>query len=216
MTSKRGARVLHTRAPETSAAANAEPSCGTTAPASRGGRAARGEPEAPLLLLRCVQCQGLFHLCRSCYRGQNTCQGSCRQQRRVQRQRKARRTHRHSEEGRLDHRDQERGRRARQRQQRRAAAARVGDLGRPLGACFGSVADQPPQPGARTEPVGTGPRRTADAPDAPPVPSAPSCPPGSPRLGVLPRCSRCGRSSRYVVHLPGGRLRRPEPRGGSP
>ena len=203
-----------TRAPETSATAHAEPSCGSAAQASRGCNQAT-EQEAPLLLLRCVQCQSLFYLCRSCYRGQNTCQPSCRQQRRVQTQRDARRTHRRTEEGRLDHRDQEHGRRARKRQQRQAAAACVGDLGIQPGALSGSVPFQPPKPGPTTEPVVAGPRRIADAPVGPRAPHVPSDPPQVRCPAAPPRCSRCGHRSRYVVHLPGGCLRRPAPRGGS-
>ena len=203
---------MNTRDSQTSTAANAEPSCGTVPLSSRGCRAATGKMEAPLYSLRCVQCQGLFYLCRSCFHGQNTCQLSCRQQRRVVRTRAARRAHRQSEDGRFDHRDQERGRRARQRQQRPVAQTRVGDLGSPLEVFSGSVPLQPPQAGPLMEPIERGPQRTPDAQADTPLPRAPCCPPGSPRHKALPRCSHCGRSSRYVVHRAGGPLRRPVPR----
>ena len=197
MSTKRGARVWTTRAPDTSAAADAPEAC---TPAPLPSRKARRLLESPLLLLRCAQCQGVFFLCQRCYRGQRTCGPACQQQRRVEQRRAARRRHRRSEEGKLDHRDAERGRRARRRAQTRSATPQgVGDQGSPAPGGWGSVSAQP-------APSLAPPRRRS--PDAKPnAPSLRPAPRSRPARAAWPRCRQCDTHSRWVVHPRGGRLR---------
>lgn len=73
---------------------------------------------------RCVFCQSIFWICRSCDHGDRYCRFFCRQSARLEQRRQANRRHQRSQEGRLDHRDRQRAYRARRR-------ARVTDQGRP-------------------------------------------------------------------------------------
>jgi len=75
----------------------------------------RCSPEVPLRQEVCgwPLCRMVFHICRSCDRGQRYCSDSCQQQARQQQRREAKRRHQQSPEGRQDHRDHQRAYRQR-------------------------------------------------------------------------------------------------------
>src|SRR5438552_16948976 len=61
-----------------------------------------------LRLERCLGCQGLFPICRACYRSQTYCGDDCRKPARVAQIRAARATYQAAPGGREDHRDRNR------------------------------------------------------------------------------------------------------------
>ena len=67
-------------------------------------------PQVPLRQAVCGwdACRAIFHICRSCDRGQRYCSDSCQQQARQRQRRQAKRRHQQSPEGRQDHRDHQR------------------------------------------------------------------------------------------------------------
>ena len=96
------------------------------------------------LLCRGAGCTTVFHICRSCYRGQAYCGNTCRKKAKVQQDRKAKKKHQDSWEGRLDHRDRQEAYR------NRCDGRFVTDVGSPRPDRFGSI--EPPVPEAKKEP----------------------------------------------------------------
>jgi hypothetical protein len=74
-------------------------------------------PQSPLRQAVCgwSACRMVFHICRSCDRGQRYCSDTCQQQARQRQRREAKRRHQQSPEGRQDHRDHQRAYRFRNR-----------------------------------------------------------------------------------------------------
>ena len=58
--------------------------------------------------VRCKRCNRLFHLCRSCDRGQSYCSDACREGSRQERVERARRKYARSEKGKQNNRDRQR------------------------------------------------------------------------------------------------------------
>lgn len=76
-----------------------------------------------LRLERCVGCQSLFLICRSCYHGHTYCSDDCRKLARASQLREIRAAHQASPGGRKDHRDRNRALRKRDRELRKRAAS---------------------------------------------------------------------------------------------
>ena len=76
-----------------------------------------------LRLERCVGCQSLFLICRSCYHGHTYCSDDCRNPARASQLREIRAAHQASPGGRKDHRDRNRELRKRDRELRKRAAS---------------------------------------------------------------------------------------------
>src|SRR3954469_21954157 len=76
-----------------------------------------------LRLERCLRCQGVFPICRSCYHGQAYCSDDCRKPARTSQLRALRAAYQASPGGREDHRDRNRELRKRDRELRKRAAS---------------------------------------------------------------------------------------------
>jgi hypothetical protein len=76
-----------------------------------------------LRLERCLRCQGVFPICRSCYHGQAYCSDDCRKSARASQLRALRAAYQASPGGREDHRDRNRELRKRDRELRKRAAS---------------------------------------------------------------------------------------------
>src|SRR3954467_13472130 len=76
-----------------------------------------------LRLERCLRCQGVFPICRSCYHGQAYCSDDCRKPARAAQLRALGATYQASPGGREDHRDRNRELRKRDRRLRKRAAS---------------------------------------------------------------------------------------------
>lgn len=151
-------------------------------------------PQVVLFLqIVCKECQALFFICRSCYRGHCYCGDACRRKARRRQLREAKRRHQQSEEGRLDHRDRQ------QAYLKRKAQAHF-------------VTDQSSQPQSlcgSLVPVGLEPPL---ATQAVPEPAPEKCREPQERSDILERvrsgmvvCIICGRSGRFInpFHPPG-------------
>src|SRR3954462_5972333 len=79
-----------------------------------------------LRLERCLRCQGVFPICRSCYHGQAYCSDDCRKPARASQLRALRAAYQASPGGREDHRDRNRELRKRDRELRKRAASITG------------------------------------------------------------------------------------------
>ena len=96
------------------------------------------------LLCRGAGCTTVFHICRSCYRGQAYCGDTCRKPAKVQQHRKANKKYQDSWAGRLDHRDRQEAYR------KRCYLRFVTDVASPRPDRSGSIAK--PEPEAKTKP----------------------------------------------------------------